>query len=441
MEALLQQNQRNDGGLIMTCAPERYAVIVDPYSSGNQFAKAFAREGVRLIAVLSCAEPAQVYAASYRPQDFFRVYVAPADDLEALAGELRDYSPICVLTGCESGVEVAERLAPLLLPLACNGLALALARRDKGLMAAAVSAAGVPMMKQICTDDFASVQRWRVANGLAHRHLVVKPPKSASTDGVSKVSPDESLQAAFTRLLDKPNRLGIINDRVLVQEYLAGTEYVVDTFSYAGVHTLCSVCKYTKLANANGMAIYDRMEWVSHDDPIIEPLAAYAEQVLDALGIAWGNSHIEIMQTVDGPRLIELGARPHGGGHPALCLIATGDSQVNRAVRYFARGVTPPKRFTLLNSMTVVFFRALAPCIVRNLEKLHAFAALRSYVDANIQVKEGQAVPATRDLFATLALGFVVLANDDPQQLAKDVEAVRQAEAEVFQQNRQEVLA
>lgn len=441
MEALLQQNQRNDGGLIMTCAPERYAVIVDPYSSGNQFAKAFAREGVRLIAVLSCAEPAQVYAASYRPRDFFRVYVAPADDLEALAGELRDYSPICVLTGCESGVEVAERLAPLLLPLASNGLALALARRDKGLMAAAVSAAGVPMMKQICTDDFASVQRWRVANGLAHRHLVVKPPKSASTDGVSKVSPDESLQAAFTRLLDKPNRLGIINDRVLVQEYLAGTEYVVDTFSYAGVHTLCSVCKYTKLANANGMAIYDRMEWVSHDDPIIEPLAAYAEQVLDALGIAWGNSHIEIMQTVDGPRLIELGARPHGGGHPALCLIATGDSQVHRAVRYFARGVTPPKRFTLLNSMTVVFFRALAPCIVRNVEKLHAFAALRSYVDANIQVKVGQAVPATRDLFATLALGFVVLANDDPQQLAKDVKAVRQAEAEVFQQNRQEVLA
>ena len=441
MDALLQQNQRNDKGRVMTSSLERYAVIVDPYSSGNQFAKAFAREGVRLIAVLSCAEPAQVYAASYRPQDFFRVYVAPADDLEALAGELRDYSPICVLTGCESGVEVAERLAPLLLPLACNGLALALARRDKGLMAAAVSAAGVPMMKQICTDDFASVQRWRVANGLAHRHLVVKPPKSASTDGVSKVSPDESLQAAFTRLLDKPNRLGIINDRVLVQEYLAGTEYVVDTFSYAGVHTLCSVCKYTKLANANGMAIYDRMEWVSHDDPIIEPLAAYAEQVLDALGIAWGNSHVEIMQTVDGPRLIELGARPHGGGHPELCLIATGDSQVHRAVRYFARGVTPPKRFTLLNAMTVVFFRALAPCIVRNLEKLHAFAALRSYVDANIQVKEGQAVPATRDLFATLALGFVVLANDDPQQLAKDVKAVRQAEAEVFQQNRQEVLA
>ncbi|WP_256585881.1 ATP-grasp domain-containing protein [Pseudomonas sp. ICMP 460] len=434
MDAVLRQNQRNGEGRIMTRAPERYAVIVDPYSSGNQFAKEFAREGVRLIAVLSCSEPPEVYAASYRPQDFFRIYVAPVADLEALADELRDYSPICVLTGCESGVELAERLAPLLLPQASNAPGLALARRDKGLMAAAASAAGVPMMKQICTNDFASVQRWRVDNGLAHRHLVVKPPKSASTDGVSKVSPDQSLQTAFTRLLDKPNRLGIINDRVLVQEYLAGTEYVVDTFSYAGVHTLCSVCQYTKLANANGMAIYDRMEWVSHDAPIIETLATYAEQVLDALGIAWGNAHIEIMQTADGPRLIELGARPHGGGHPALCVIATGDSQVHRAVRYFAQGVTPPKRFTLLKHMTVVFFRALAPCIASNLEKLHALGALRSYVDASIQVKEGQAVPATQDLFATLALGFVVLANDDPQQLARDVEAVRQAEAYVFQQ-------
>ncbi|MGY2174855.1 ATP-grasp domain-containing protein [Pseudomonas azotoformans] len=437
MDALLQQNQRNDKGRVMTSSLERYAVIVDPYSSGNQFAMEFASEGVRVIAVLSCAEPPQVYARSYRPHDFFRVYVAPAADLEVLAGELRGYSPICVLTGCESGVELAERLAPMLLPQASNGLGLALARRDKGLMAAAASAAGIPMMKQICTDDFASVQRWRVDNGLVQRDLVVKPPKSASTDGVSKVSPEESLQMAFTGLLDKPNRLGIINDRVLVQEYLAGAEYVVDTFSYAGGHTLCSVCKYTKLANANGMAIYDRMEWVSHDDPIIETLATYAEQVLDALGIAWGNSHIEIMQTVDGPRLIELGARPHGGGHPALCAIATGDSQVHRAVRYFAQGVTPPKRFVLLKHMTVVFFRALTPCTVRNLEKLHALAILRCYVDSSIHVKEGQAVPATQDLFATLALGFVVLASDDPQQLARDVEAVRQAEAEVFRQDMQ----
>lgn len=439
MDALLRQNQRNDEGRIMTSSLERYAVIVDPYSSGNQFAKEFAREGVRVIAVLSCVEPAQVYAASYRPQDFFRVYVAPAADLEELVSELRDYSPICVLTGCESGVELAERLAPLLLPQTCNGLELAIARRDKGFMAAAVSAAGVPMMKQICTDDLASVQRWRLDNGLAQRDLVVKPPKSASTDGVTKVSTDESLQQAFTRLLHQPNRLGIINDRVLVQEYLSGTEYVVDTFSYAGVHTLCSVCQYAKLDNVNSMAIYDRMDWVSHDDPIIETLAVYAEQVLNALGIAWGNSHIEIMQTVDGPRLIELGARPHGGGHPSLCVKATGDSQVHRAVKYFAQGITPSKRFYLLKHMTVVFFRALAPCIVRNLEKLHALAALRSYVDASIQVKEGQAVPPTQDLFATLALGFVVLANEDRRQLAEDVVAVRQAEAEVFQQGMQGV--
>ena len=417
----------------MTASLERYAVIVDPYSSGNQFARAFAPTGVRLIAVLSSDEPPEVYAASYKPEDFFRVRVACAAELAPLVDELREYSPICVLTGCESGVELAERLAPLLLPEASNAPGLALARRDKGLMAAAVAEAGVPMMKQICTHDFASVQRWRTDNGLTHRDLVVKPPKSASTDGVCKVGPDESLQRAFTRLLDKPNRLGIINDRVLVQEYLVGTEYVVDTFSHAGVHTLCSVCKYSKLANAHGMAVYDRMEWVSHDDPIIDTLAAYAEQVLDALGIAWGNSHIEIMQTDDGPRLIELGARPHGGGHPALCVIATGDSQVHRAVRYFAQGITPPRRFTLLKHMTVVFFRALAPSIVRNPEKLHALAGLRSYIDASIQVKEHQAVPATQDLFATLALGFVVLANDDPQQLADDVNAVRQAEADVFQ--------
>ncbi|MEA9977994.1 MULTISPECIES: ATP-grasp domain-containing protein [unclassified Pseudomonas] len=434
MESLLPEDQRIVEDRIMTTATERYAVIVDPYSSGSLFANEFAQLGCKVIAVLSSVEPPDVYAASYRPADFAFVRVACAADLAPLVNELRHYKPFCVLTGCESGVELAEQLAPLLIPEFSNAVELAPARRDKGLMAQAAINAGVTMMKQICTDDFSHVKNWVFESGLAGKSLVVKPPKSASTDGVSKIYAGVGLENAFFGLLDKPNRLGIINDRVLVQEYLSGTEYVVDTFSHAGIHTVCSVCKYTKLESTHGMAIYDRMDWVSADQAVIEPLAAYAEQVLNALGMFWGNAHIEIMLTSDGPRLIELGARPHGGGHPRLCFMATGDSQVHRSVKFFAGGVVPSTRYNLLKHMTVVFFRALTPSVARNVSRLHALAALSSYVDASIQIKEHQTVPATQDLFATLALGFVVLAHPDPLQLERDIVAVRQAESSVFQE-------
>jgi acetyl esterase/lipase len=419
-------------GKKMNTTHERYAIVVDPYSSGSLFAPAFAQEGCKVIAVLSAPEPPEVYAASYRPGDFDVIYVAQSDALEELALRLHDYHPICVLAGCESGVELAEKLAPLVVPDIANVKQLASARRDKGFMAQAAIDAGVPMMNQISSRDFAEVDNWIYRHGLAGKDLVVKPPKSASTDGVKKIPAGRGLAEAFYTLLDKPNRLGIINDRVLVQEYLTGTEYVVDTFSHGGVHTLCNVCQYTKLNNANGMAIYDRMEWVAPDDKVIDVLFAYAIKVLDALGVTFGNAHIEIMLTQRGPRLIEIGARPHGGGHPRLCLIATGDSQVHRSVRFFAQGEIPRASYQLLKHMTVVFFHALQASIVTDVAKFYALKALPSFLDGSILVRDGQKIPATRDLFATLALGFIVLASSDPAQIQRDIDTIRITEGAVF---------
>lgn len=410
----------------------RYAVIVDPYSSGNLFAGEFAKRGIEVIAVLSSSEPPDVFSSSYRPDDFCAVFIAPQSTLQELAEKLAPFRPICVLTGCETGVELAEQLAPIILPAFSNEITLAPARRDKGLMAQAAIDKGVAMMRQICTNDLSQVQQWLDNLNLSGKDLVIKPPKSSSTDSVTKLIGGQGLEKAFFELVGKPNRLGIINDRVLVQEYLSGTEYVVDTFTYEKNHTICNICKYTKLNHQNGMAIYDRMDWISENNEIVDVLEAYAYEVLNALEIKWGNAHIEIMMTNEGPRLIEVGARPHGAGHPRLSYIATGSSQVHRTVNYFADGLQPSPRYSLIKNMTVIFLRALKPSIIKNVQKLHELSKLSSYIDSSIQVTDHQSVPATQDLFATLALGFVVLANADLIQLERDVAEVRAAERLVF---------
>ena len=160
-------------------------VVVDPYSSGALFAEALRERGVPVAAVLSSARPPEAYASSYRPRDFPDALVHDGD-LEELVRWVRALDPRCVIAGCESGVELAERLAPRVLPAVSNVPELAEARRDKSRMADAVRAAGLPVIPQLCTADADEAADWLEREGLAGADLVIKPPKSASTDGVIK---------------------------------------------------------------------------------------------------------------------------------------------------------------------------------------------------------------------------------------------------------------
>ena len=47
------------------------------------------------------------------------------------------------------------------------------------------------------------------------------------------------------------------------------------------------------------MAIYDYMEWVSAEEIDYENIVEYAKQALDAIGIKFVPSHLELMLTED----------------------------------------------------------------------------------------------------------------------------------------------
>ncbi|MBB1242893.1 ATP-grasp domain-containing protein [Streptomyces durbertensis] len=408
--------------------PAQPAVIVDPFSSGAQYAPEFAAFGVPSLAVSSLPEVPPAYADSWDPTRYQRL-LAHDGELERLVAELRPLSPLCVIAGAESGVELADRLTERLLPDQANSPALSAARRDKGAMAEALHAAGVPAIRQICTDDPEAVRAWIDREGLHGTDLVVKPPKSGSTDGVTRVPAGADWRAPFDQQLGRVNLWQNLNDRMMVQEYAHGTEFVVDTFSHRGRHTVADVCRYGKVDNGAQMAVYESLTWVAPEDPAVPVLTRYAEAVLDAVGLRNGAAHIEIMLTAEGPRLIEINSRPHGGGHPAFNLTATGDSQVHRAVRWFARGEAAPESYRLRRHMTVVFLIARRAGIVSNTAALKGITDLPSYHHSAVRIQDGDRLETTRDLLATLTLGFVVLAHPDAAQVAHDTAAVRAMEA------------
>ncbi|MEN3794654.1 ATP-grasp domain-containing protein [Fulvimarina sp. MAC3] len=408
------------------------AVIVDPYSSGAFFASAFEQVGVPVIAVMSAATPPEVYAPSFRPQDFDMILVAEEGDLSGLVDRLKSLKPRCILTGCESGVELTDAISPIVRPERANSPEKAQARRHKGEMARAVEAAGIPSMRQICTASAEEVAAWIAREGLKGRDLVMKPPKSASTDGVVKVSGGAGWRELFDRMVGSVNRLGTVNDNLVVQEFLSGTEYAVDTATYAGIHSIASVCRYNKTDNGPFMAIYDTMEWIPSDAPHLPDLRDYAFRVLDAVGMHYGTNHIEIMVTKDGPRLIEIGARPHGGGHPRFCRHATGDSQVDRIARRFAEQGLSEDSYELKTNLTIVFLLCRTGGVVTNRAVLNGIADLESHFFSRIDIADGQTLAPTCDLFASLDMGFVALAHDDPEQISADCRRIRAWEVALF---------
>jgi hypothetical protein len=400
----------------------RYAVIVDPVATGQEYPHAFRDAGCAPVAVLSTAEPFS--ASTWHPEHFDHVHVF-GGDLEGLASELRVYKPEYLVPGAETGVELADALVELIAPGSGNRYELGAARRDKWAMARALARAGVPHLRQLCTDDPAQVADWLREIGLQGEPIVLKPPRSAGGDNVHLLPAAADWRPAFDAILGTANALNEINAKVLVSEYAKGTELLVDTYSVDGEHGLVDVCRYTKRQFDDRIGIYDCVEFLAPDDPDVQAVWPYTRQVLDAVGVHNGCGHTEVMLTPSGPRLIEIGSRPAGGGHQHICEVATGDNHIKRTVAHRERGEFKPS-YELVKHLRAVFISAPHAGVWRNAEALDAVTSLSSYHAQHRPYRTGDTVPATRDIFSLLAC--VILASPDRDAVDADYRQIKALE-------------
>ena len=150
---------------------------------------------------------------------------------------------------------------------------------------------------------------------------VVKPVQSAGSDDVFLCSNEEEALTAFGRINGTMNGIGLQNTCVLVQEYLKGKEYVVDKVSRDGVHKLVGIWEYEKRSVNGANFVYFGMRLMDPTSEKMQIMVRYADQVLDALDIKHGPSHMEVMLdnwgTAEAPEfvpcLVEVGARCQGG--------------------------------------------------------------------------------------------------------------------------------
>ncbi len=396
--------------------PQRYAIIVDPLSTAQAYAGAFSEAGMTPVAVLSAASPVEVYVPTWHPENFAHVHYFDGD-VSALAATLREYEPECIVPGAETGVELYEQLAELVLPGSGNVPGLAAARRDKWAMARAVADAGIPHLRQLCSADLDEIEKWLHDTGLSGCKSVVKPPKSAGGDDVHVVAPGTDWRPLAESLLGRVNKAGLVNEAVLVQEFAEGSEFLVDTYSVDGRHGLVDVCRYLKITRGDQIGIYDRVDFLAPDHPDVATIWPYTQRVLDAVGIRNGCGHTEIMLTPDGPRLIELAERPAGGGHQMISEIATGDNHILRTVAHRACGEFKDG-YRLITHLRGVLINAPHAGIWRNAEIFDNVDELPTFSSKYFPKGTGDWVQRSDDLFSMLA--WVVLVSDDEAAIEKD---------------------
>ena len=398
--------------------------IVDPFSAGSTLAEELRASSVRCIAILSSPSFPEPLVRSFRPE-LYEAVIEHTGDVRATAARVRKHGPAHVVVGFESGVELADRIAEDL-GLPGNGSALSPVRCSKFRMAEAVRAQGLATPTQFAATDTDELVN-AVRSGLEWP-VIVKPDASIASDEVVLCRSTDQVRRAAERILGHDNAFGRPNACVLAQEYLQGTEYVVDSVSLGGRHKATAFWQYNRPDDGSDFVCYDAMELLPFEGERNEALRGAAFRALDALGVGFGPAHCELMWAGGRPVFIELGARLTAGINATLGRVCGSTSQLDEMTRV----LLDPDRFLAgLDETPCLSKRAINVFLmprregtlveVRGVDRLEQLPTLHKL---SFGAKPGEPLPRVA--------GLVTLVSADRAAIARDVREIRELERDVL---------
>ncbi len=405
-------------------------VIVDGYSTGRELVRELAGRGATCMHLRSTERVPSLMSKSF-DIGAYHEDLGYLGSVDAALGRLPEIHPDAVVAGSEWGVTYAEFVAEGL-GLPTNRIETVTARRNKFNMIEAVRAHGLRAAEQASVESAEEAHHWVERHG--RWPVVVKPMLSAGSDGVVICNDHDDIDLAFSQALFRENLLGCFNERLLVQSYLSGPQFIVNTVSHNGRHCVTDAWHYSYRTVRGGSIAAGSMELLDPKLPANRALIDYTLEVLPALGIENGAAHSELRWTPEGPVLIETGARLMGGAMDADSYRAAGlPTQASRYADVLTMedgdedAVMGNSRYTFARQLTKVFFifeEAAEVCSVDGLEKLRTLPSFHAHYRA---LEPGARVWRTSD--SLFCGGAVYLVHDDPRQIEKDVQQFRDWEA------------
>ncbi|MCY0937613.1 ATP-grasp domain-containing protein [Streptomyces sp. H34-S4] len=308
-------------------------------------------------------------------------------------------------------VEAAEELG-----LSPNSAAAVHRLNDKAAMRRLLDAAGLSVVRAEparSVDDVAAAVA--VVAGRFAAPVIVKPSGASGSRGVALVRE----AADVDEWADRVRGAGL-DGPFLVEEYLEGPEFSVETLTVDGVHHVVGVTA----KQTDGPPGFVETGHV-HPAPLSAPdesaIRAVVTGLLDLAGHRFGPAHTEVILTAGGPRIVESQARLGGDRIPLLVEVATGfdiEASVFRALA--GEPVVVPDA---VRTASIGFFRFPAGLLdsvagleeVRDLPYVHAL---------HFPFAPGDQLPHTTDSFTRH--GYVVVDGASPREAAGRIASVRE---------------
>ncbi len=255
------------------------------------------------------------------------------------------------------------------------------AARDKATQRARLAAAGLP------GPAFAAAGGPGEAVAAARQlgfPVVVKPVSGSGSIGVRRCDSPAAVEAAAAAILAGTAGTGLpAQDRVLVEGYLGGAEFSVETFD-------------DRVVGVTGKHLGPEPHFVEtgHDFPAADPggaLGAAAVAALRALGLGWGAAHTELRLTPAGPVVVEVNPRLAGGMIPRLVEEATGVDLIALLVARVA-GDRPAPVATRARAASIRFLVATAAGRLAGVAGVDAARRVPGVVEVGVTARAGQEV-------------------------------------------------
>mmetsp|Transcript_20191 Transcript_20191/g.42283 ORF Transcript_20191/g.42283 Transcript_20191/m.42283 type:complete len:494 (-) Transcript_20191:89-1570(-) len=424
-------------------------VIIDPLSTGMTLASLLQSKGYACIRVYSQEFPDEIrnlVPKSLERPVGWHMTISHRGDVEETLKTIMMVKGVHVenfMVGCESGVELTDELTNLWVkkyaskncPITTNGVAMSKARRDKYHMGEAVRSHGLRAVQQELFGEGKLEQVKKFVEGCkddeGNFRVVLKPVASAGSEGVYFASTFSEVTNYYNEIIGSTNVFGHLNTSVLVQEFLAGKEYVVDSVSVEGVHKTVAIWEYDKRpANGAQFVYYGMRLYESGDGAREEELVKYMHGVLESLQVKNGPSHGEVMWTTKGPCLIEVGSRPHGG-EGTFVTLADGCIGYNQLGVMVDAHENRSKFFNLPNRPDRLKGHSMEVCLINYHEGtllgypgMEEVKKMESYVESEMKMHVGEHFPVTVDFLTSP--GAVMLMHESKEVMERDAERIHQ---------------
>lgn len=248
--------------------------------------------------------------------DYDDVIIVPEDPnviVQVVSQQVGKEQVLFVLPGTDEILPYVEKLEQFYCPQFSNPVIANTLRTHKDQLNKYLLKKGISVAEQVVVDE----QNLSSLSDLVASFeypVFVKPNNGhAASFAVKKINCFSELQQHLSQSLGKKNVLTKKRIRsFLLEEFLVGTEYVVDTVSYEGKHYVTGLFRYEKVYIDNEPT-YLNVSAEQIDSSVAEAIIAYTDDILSASQVRFGANHTEVMYTNDGPRLIEINPRISGG--------------------------------------------------------------------------------------------------------------------------------